>query len=59
MSEEERLAEEAKFWGEIREALLALVDIIERKMQMPVRTSEIRKQYKETLRQKRLAQQSQ
>ena len=38
--------EETKFWGEIREALLALVDIIERKMQMPKRTSQIRKEYK-------------
>ena len=50
--------EETKFWSEIREALLALVDIIERKMSLPVRTSEMRRRYKEQLRQQRLEQQA-
>ncbi len=48
--------EEKKFWSEIREALLALVDIIERRMDMPVRTSEMRRRYKEQARAQRMAQ---
>ncbi len=48
--------EEMQFWGEIREALLALVDIIERRMQMPKRTSQIRKEFKEAQRAARLNQ---
>ena len=50
--------EETKFWSEIREALLALVDIIERRMNMPVRTSEMRRRFKEQQRQQRLEQQA-
>ena len=37
--------DEMQFWSEIREALLALVDIIERRMGMPKRTSQFRKEY--------------
>ena len=48
--------DELKFWGEVREALLALVDIIERRMKMPKRTSEIRRDYKQALREAKLQQ---
>ena len=48
--------EEMQFWGEVREALLALVDIIERRMSMPKRTSQIRKEYKAALREAKLQQ---
>ncbi len=42
--------EEIQFWTEVREVLLNLVDIIERRMQMPKRTSQIRKEFKEAQR---------
>ena len=48
--------DEMKFWGEVREALLALVDIIERRMKMPKRTSDIRREYKQALREARMQQ---
>ncbi len=42
--------EESQFWMEIREALLALVDIVERRLEesgvIQLRTSQVRKQYK-------------
>ena len=50
--------EETQFWSEIREALLALVDIIERKMGMSKRTSQIRKEYKTAQRAEKLQQQT-